>query len=128
MDVANLVGSTPDGWWRDRVGATERTLGWLARLPGTDLQLAEDRLRVDAVTVVLEGKAAAAAVPEGLRVLRAGRGETGDEVIAGYAAEPGAPELLVVTADRGLRARLPDGVQVAGPGLLLAFRDRSQPR
>src|SRR6266545_3268704 len=24
VDAANVVGSVPDGWWRDRVGATER--------------------------------------------------------------------------------------------------------
>jgi hypothetical protein len=31
---------------------------------------------------------------------------------------------LVVTADRGLRARLPPGTPVAGPGWLLAQLDR----
>jgi hypothetical protein len=31
--------------------------------------------------------------------------------------------LLVVTADRGLRGRLPDGAAVTGPGWLLAALD-----
>ncbi|MDN5759253.1 MAG: NUDIX hydrolase, partial [Tomitella sp.] len=36
VDMANLVGSRPDGWWRDRVGATERMLDALAAgLPRT---------------------------------------------------------------------------------------------
>jgi len=32
VDSANVVGSRPDGWWRDRVGATERLAGQLAPL------------------------------------------------------------------------------------------------
>ena len=37
VDAANVVGSVPDGWWRDRVGATERVRDQLADaldLPG----------------------------------------------------------------------------------------------
>src|SRR4051794_4910311 len=34
VDVANVVGSRPDGWWRDRAGATGRLLDRLAGLPG----------------------------------------------------------------------------------------------
>ena len=34
VDVANVVGSRPDGWWRDRAGATARLLGRLAAVPG----------------------------------------------------------------------------------------------
>ena len=31
VDVANVLGSRPDGWWRDRVGATNRFLDALSR-------------------------------------------------------------------------------------------------
>ena len=34
VDAANVVGARPDGWWRDRAGATERLLGRLAALAG----------------------------------------------------------------------------------------------
>lgn len=36
IDAANVVGSVPDGWWRDRRGAAERLRDRLARdgLPG----------------------------------------------------------------------------------------------
>ena len=34
VDAANVVGSRPDGWWRDRAGATARLLARLASLPG----------------------------------------------------------------------------------------------
>src|SRR3954470_12386040 len=37
VDVANVVGSRPDGWWRDRAGATGRLLDRLAGLPGAAL-------------------------------------------------------------------------------------------
>ena len=37
VDVANVVGSRPDGWWRDRAGATARLLARLAALPGRQL-------------------------------------------------------------------------------------------
>jgi hypothetical protein len=50
---------------------------------------------------------------------------SGDDAVAESAAQRAADgtPLLVVTADRGLRARLPAGVQVAGPGWLLARLD-----
>ncbi|MDP9246561.1 MAG: NTP pyrophosphohydrolase, partial [Candidatus Dormibacteraeota bacterium] len=31
VDAANVVGSVPDGWWRDRAAATERLRDALAR-------------------------------------------------------------------------------------------------
>jgi selenocysteine lyase/cysteine desulfurase len=34
VDAANVVGSRPDGWWRDRAGATARLLARLAALRG----------------------------------------------------------------------------------------------
>src|SRR3954464_480562 len=34
VDAANVVGARPDGWWRDRAGATTRLLRRLASMPG----------------------------------------------------------------------------------------------
>jgi len=34
VDVANVMGSRPDGWWRDRAGAAARLLTELAPLAG----------------------------------------------------------------------------------------------
>ena len=56
VDGANVVGSRPDGWWRDRPGAAARLQAQL---------LAAD-LAYDEVVLVLEGKARAG-VPEGTR-------------------------------------------------------------
>jgi hypothetical protein len=59
------------------------------------------------------------AAPVGVEVVPAP--SDGDATIAALAAEVAAADAvpLVVTADRGLRARLPAAARVAGPGWLL---------
>jgi hypothetical protein len=118
VDAANVVGSRPDGWWRDRAGATARLLARLAALPGRTLDGPVD---CTGVVAVVEGRARDVPAPDGVQVVRATG--SGDDALVRYATEQGGP-LLVVTADRGLRDRLPDGVAVAGPGWLLAELDR----
>jgi len=120
VDAANVVGARPDGWWRDRAGATERLLARLAALPGRTVPgPGGGDLTVTEVVAVVEGQARKAEAPEGVRVIRAaGSGDDGLAATAAELAAAGEP-LLVVTADRGLRARLPAGVPVTGPGWLL---------
>ncbi len=105
VDVANVLGARPDGWWRDRAGATQRLL--------TDLAGAG----LGEVVAVVEGRATTVADVPGLVVVRAS-GSGDDEVVRQARAHPGC---TVVTADRGLRSRLPEGTAVMGPGTL---RDR----
>jgi hypothetical protein len=104
IDAANVVGSRPDGWWRDRAGAAARLLAGL-----------EAALRAGTldgpVVVVLEGAArvgapSGGATTPGLRVVHAA--EDGDSaIIAEVAALVAAGEdAAVVTADRGLRERV----------------------
>jgi predicted RNA-binding protein with PIN domain len=116
VDGANVVGSRPDGWWRDRPGAASRMHGRLA-VADADLD------RYDDIVLVLEG-AARAGVPAGadghLRTVHAARdGDTAlteavrDVVDAGGRA-------VVVTADRGLQLRVEVlGAQVRSPSWLL---------
>ncbi|WP_448627837.1 hypothetical protein [Geodermatophilus sp. URMC 64] len=120
VDAANVVGSRPDGWWRDRAGAAERLLRRLAALPGRTLRSPDGaEFPCTRVVAVVEGQARAAAAPDGVDVVRApGRGDDALAACAAELAAAGEP-LLVVTADRGLRARLPVGTPVAGPGWLL---------
>ena len=112
VDGANVVGSRPDGWWRDRAGAA-------ARLHG---RLATASLPVDRVVLVLEG-AARPGVPAGtlgaLETVHA-PGSGDDEVVAQVArATVAGGRVTVVTADRGLRARVvAQGGQVVGPAWL----------
>ena len=121
VDVANVVGARPDGWWRDRAGATTRLLDRLTGLAGQTLPGPDgEPVPVTAVVAVVEGQARAAAAPEGLQVVRADG--SGDDALAAVAADlaDGDDDLLVVTADRGLRARLPGAARSAGPGWLLS--------
>jgi hypothetical protein len=126
VDVANTVGSRPDGWWRDRAGATARMLDRLARLPGRELAGPDGGpVPVTAVVAVVEGQARDVEAPAGVRVVRAAG--SGDDALAAVAAElaDGDDDLLVVTADRGLRDRLPATARVTGPGWLLAAADEA---
>ncbi|WP_369253279.1 hypothetical protein [Geodermatophilus amargosae] len=119
VDAANVVGARPDGWWRDRAGATGRLLHRLAGgLRGEELP------DVDEVVVVVEGAAREVPAPDGVRLVRAAG--TGDDALAAEAADLVAAgrAVLAVTADRGLRARLPAGTGVRGPGWLLGVLDR----
>ncbi|RIJ59114.1 NUDIX domain-containing protein, partial [Clavibacter lycopersici] len=66
VDTANLLGSRPDGWWRDRAGSTSRLLAeldLLARdgMPAADLGLPGD-VRWPDVVAVVEGDARGASL------------------------------------------------------------------
>jgi len=110
VDGANVVGSRPDGWWRDRAGAATRLAERLVAA------LDADALDTDRVHLVLEGAARAAAVPEHPRLAVVRAPADGDSAIVELAAALHG-DVTVVTADRGLRARL--SVPSVGPGTLL---------
>ena len=127
VDAANVVGARPDGWWHDRAGAAGRLLARLAGLPGrTVVGPGGDRLVCGAVVAVVEGRARDAEAPDGVWVVRADG--SGDDALVAQAAQLTADgdRILVVTADRGLRARLPDGVAVTGPGWLLGVLENAE--
>jgi 8-oxo-dGTP diphosphatase len=133
VDAANVIGSRPDGWWRDRAGAARRLVGQIealaqAGLASCDLAevpVADGLAGLDwwfpRFVVVLEGAAAAAAepAPQVPRLTLVRAAGSGDDEIARQAAElPGVR--LVVTADRELRARCEAvGASVVGPRWLL---------
>jgi len=124
VDVANVVGSRPDGWWRDRAGATSRLLDRLSLLSGAQLTGPDGvGVPVTALVAVVEGRARDVVQPAGVRLVRAPG--SGDDALAAVAADlaDGDDDVLVVTADRGLRDRLPDAVRTTGPGWLLARLD-----
>jgi rRNA-processing protein FCF1 len=113
IDAANVVGSRPTGWWRDRPGA--------ARDLVERVRAAARAQRVPVpVVIVLEGAARGGAdegTADGVEVVHA-PGE-GDDTIVRQAVAATDP-VLVVTADRGLRRRLEEPtVEVVGPTWLL---------
>jgi 8-oxo-dGTP diphosphatase len=129
VDAANVMGSRPDGWWRDRAGAAARlrdelaalAVRGVATLPGSVPAPALERWFPEFVLVV-EGAArvVAASAPGGLVRVVAAAG-SGDDTIAALAADL-AGRRLVVTADRELRRRCgAAGASAAGPGWLLGM-------
>ncbi|WP_412148017.1 NUDIX domain-containing protein [Curtobacterium flaccumfaciens] len=127
VDAANVVGSVPDGWWKDRAGAASRLLAQVSALAAggvsaslLDLPFARWWPRW---TVVLEGEARAAAddgATGAVDVLRAPA--SGDDAIvesARAAVQAGDGPVVVVTADRELRDRVEAlGAVVHGPSWL----------
>jgi hypothetical protein len=112
IDAANVIGSRPTGWWRDRPGAAR---AFTERVRAT---VTAGRLEPP-VTIVLEGRARAGADEtdiDGVEVVHA-PGE-GDDTIAAIAEAH--REVIVVTADRALaeRVRATDA-EVVGPSWLL---------
>jgi hypothetical protein len=112
IDAANVIGSRPTGWWRDRPGAAR---GFTERV-----QEAVTAGRLDPpITVVLEGQARAGAdeaVADGVAVVHASG--DGDDTIAAIAEAH--PEVVVVTADRQLAERVRAAkAEVVGPSWLL---------
>jgi len=125
VDVANVMGARPDGWWRDRAGAALRLCRSVADLAarGVPASRMPNGLAAPAGWVlVLEGQARAAAaaltdLPPAVRVVTAAG--SGDDAIVAEAASA-APSCLVVTADRELRRRCAAlGAGVAGPEWLI---------
>ncbi len=113
IDAANVIGSRPTGWWRDRPAAA-RELTRRVRLA-----TAEGRLPPP-VVVVLEGqfkKGVDPALDAGVEIVHAAG--SGDDTIVALAAGAGGP-VVVVSADRGLAERVrTSGADVVGPTWLL---------
>ena len=117
VDASNVIGSKPDGWWRDREGAARRLIDALRRFAEEE---GED------VTVVLDAGPAEWAGREGsLEVAiapRRGRDAADDEIVRRLDADPDPASIRVVTSDAKLAARARErGAEVVGAG---AFRRR----
>lgn len=119
VDAANVMGSVPDGWWRDRKGAALRVRDALVPLAadgllGADLPDWAQQGPLDVVLVVEGAARGIAAVPH-VRVIDAPG--SGDDAIVDVVRREGRERrCLVVTADRELRTRVRGvGAEVVGP-------------
>ena len=116
VDGNNVMGSRPDGWWRDRPGAARRLVDEIrafAQQAGAE------------VTVVFDGRP----IPElaegdndGVRVVyarRAGRDAGDDRLVEVIGNDDDPASLTVVTSDRALTERARAlGARVEGAGSL----------
>jgi 8-oxo-dGTP diphosphatase len=129
VDVANVMGSRADGWWRDRAGAAARlrdqvaAAGALAGMGPFDVAYPEKVL-------VVEGKARDIGAGDTTARVVSARGD-GDDMIVETVAGLVAPDVacVVVTADRELRRRcVAAGAEVTGPRWLLNQLDGADAR
>jgi len=145
-----VMGSRPDGWWRDRPAAAVRLHTELTALAASGRPVLPDDTEPEAFVMVLEGAArpaaaridaAAARIDAGAARIDAGAARidaapgagvrvvqadgSGDDAIVALVRDlPG--RRVVVTADRELRRRCEAaGAEVLGPGWLIRlFRER----
>ncbi len=114
IDAANVIGSRPTGWWRDRPGAASTFVAQV-RAAVADGALSGP------VVVVLEGAAKRGAeegTDGGVAVVHAPG--HGDDALVEVARAAGGPPVVLVSADRELAARVRElGGDVVGPSWLL---------
>jgi predicted RNA-binding protein with PIN domain len=122
VDGMNVIGSQPDGWWRDRDGAVRRLL--------RRLQQAVTRSD-EALTLVLDGRPPADLVEGdhgGVDVRyarRRGRDAADDRIVELVAADTEPASLRVVTSDRALADRVTAlGATTEGAGAFLRRLER----
>jgi hypothetical protein len=115
VDASNVIGSRPDGWWRDRRAAEDRLIEAVGRLAAAD----------DEVYTVVLDRTGADRSERNVTVrhaVRRGRNAADDVIVAVVAAAQKPEEIVVVTGDRELRSRVEDlGARGTGPR---GFRDQ----
>ena len=100
VDGMNVIGSRPDGWWRDRQGAWHRLSGQLAGFAASS---------GDEVRLVLDGRRPEDWSDEVETVFARGRrGAADDAIVELVEADPDPGSISVVTSDRELERRVRD--------------------
>jgi len=115
VDGNNVMGSRPDGWWKDRAGAAERLVAQLA-----EWAAAGDR---DVLVIFDGGPPPSPTQPDRVEVRfasRRGRNAADDDIVAFVAADPAPERLQVATSDAELARRVRElGATVVGARELL---------
>jgi predicted RNA-binding protein with PIN domain len=107
VDGLNVIGTRPDGWWRDRQGAMDRLVGMLERFAERS---------GEEITVVFERAPSPPIDSELVEVAHAPRARpdaADDEIVRRLESDPDPGDVLVVTSDR----RLADRAREAGAGV-----------
>ncbi|STD12726.1 NUDIX domain [Dermatophilus congolensis] len=140
IDIANVMGSRPDGWWKDRVGAAQRLLTQLETLtyhgiPGPFLGHPKEWHFWPEIEAVVEGQVArtdnlftTAPPPEqttpstGELLITRANADGDSTILERLATFPASTDVTVVTSDRPLRTSAENlGARVVGSGSLLSL-------
>jgi predicted RNA-binding protein with PIN domain len=100
VDGMNVIGTRPDGWWRDRDGAMARLVDLLERFSAAG---------GDDVTVVFERKPSPPIISTVIEIAHApkpGPDAADDEIVRRLLADPEPERIRVVTSDRWLADRV----------------------
>ena len=112
VDGNNVMGSRPDGWWKDRAGAARRLTEQIGDWANDDVLVFFDGAEPPRMPA-----------PEHVEVryaTRRGRDAADDDIAALVAEHPRPDELVVVTSDGELARRVRDaGAEVRGARWLL---------
>lgn len=123
VDGMNVIGSRPDGWWRDRAGAARRLVERLEALAEAS---------GDELTVVFDGRpgrggpveASGGAPPRVLYASRRGPNAADERIVELVEADDEPGSLTVVTSDAALRREVEElGARVVGASTLLRRLD-----
>ena len=120
VDGMNVIGSRPDGWWKDRgramVALVERLDRW-ASVQGDDVTVVFERPPATAIT---------SSVIEVAYAPKAAANSADDEIVRLVQADARPQEIRVVTSDKGLT----DRIAALGASVYPAasFRDLIDPR
>ena len=96
VDAMNVIGSRPDGWWKDRHGAMERLVEQLGRWAHAE---------GEQVTVVFEHEPKPPITSSAIEIAhapRSGPNAADQEIVRRLRDDPQPEEVKVVTSDRAL--------------------------
>ena len=126
IDGMNVIGSRPDGWWRDRPAARRALVASLRGLAGLG----------DEITVVFDGNPRPGEIEDASAVgidarFAPGGPDAADRAIAalvaGLSSEHPSSELLVVTSDDALAREVrASGARTEGSGTFRSRLPRSE--
>jgi predicted RNA-binding protein with PIN domain len=120
VDGMNVIGSRPDGWWKDRVRAmvalVERLDRW-ASMQGDDVTVVFERPPATPIT---------SSVIEVAYAPKAAANSADDEIVRLVQADGRPQEIRVVTSDKGLTDRVANLGASVYPAS--GFRDLIDPR
>jgi predicted RNA-binding protein with PIN domain len=111
VDGMNVIGSRPNGWWRDRPGAMRALTQELGDLVGAT---------GDELTVIFDGRPFELDAPAGVRVefaRRRGPNAADDDIAVLVERDDDPVGVIVVTSDHALAGRVrAAGASVVGAG------------